>query len=318
MNQSLAKPLVGSLVIVTKNGGVLFEKVIGGLVQQSIWHQTEFIVVDSGSTDQTIDIAKKAGARVFEIPPNEFNHGLTRDLGISFATCEAVVLMVQDAVPADKYLLESMLNQFEDPEVAGVYAKQVPQLSADLLTKRNLNSWLTGRNEKESKKIQSLQWFEALAPMDKYLFCNFDNVCSAVRKSIWQNINFGPVAFGEDIDWAKRVLKNGHKIVYEPKAAVVHSHDRPLSYEYKRTYLCHRKLYKEFGLQLVPTVGGIGRAWIYSCLNDWRYVLGQSTPILSRVKLCLKIPPLNFLSAFAQYKAAKDEIRGIENQIKGV
>lgn len=307
-----------SVVIPTKNGGALFERVLENLQRQNIWDSVELLVVDSGSTDGTVEAARRAGAKVIQIPPEAFNHGATRDYGISQARGEIVVLMVQDAVPNDPNLLETILQRFSDPEVAGVYVRQIPQPDADLLTKRKLNSWLTGRAEPETRKMKTLDWYESLEPIEKYFFCNFDNVCSAVRKSVWQSHKFGEVNFGEDIDWAERVLRAGLKIVYEPAAAVIHSHDRPVSYEYKRTYVCHRKLYRQFGLQLVPSMRGALRSWVFSTGQDVQYVLHQDAPLSVKLGLFAKIPLLNFLSAIAQYRAARDEASGTVRHVRGV
>jgi rhamnosyltransferase len=307
-----------SVVIPTKNGGKLFLRLLKGLQQQSIWDQTELIVIDSGSKDGTLQAARNVGAKVIEIPPKSFNHGATRDYGISLANCDVVVLIVQDAIPNNPNLLESIVANFKDLEIAGVYVRQNPQPDADLLTKRNLNNWLTGRAEREIRKMKSLDWYEGLAPIEKYFFCNFDNVCSAIHKSAWQTYKFGEINFGEDIDWAERVLKGGLKIIYEPAVAVIHSHDRPVSYEYKRTYVCHRKLYRQFGLHLVPTIRGAVRSWIFSTRQDINYVRNEDAPIVAKLALLTRIPLLNFLSSVAQYRAVRDEVAGKTRRISGV
>lgn len=318
MTPSSSSSLLCSIIIPTKNGGDLFRRAIEGLKDQKLWSQTELIIIDSGSTDDTVGVARAAGAKVFEISPKEFSHGATRDLGVSYATCEHVFLLVQDAIPYDEELIGAMLRSFEDPEVAGVYARQLPQQDADLLTKRNLNNWLTGRTRGEARKIESLEWYEALPPLEKYFFCNFDNVCSAIRKSVWEEHRFGNINFGEDIDWAERVLKTGKKIVYEPTAVVVHSHDRPLSYEYKRTYVCHRKLFRQFRLHLVPSLQGALRSWLFSTCQDVKYVSSQNASVTIKLALWVKIPVLNFLSVIAQYRAARDEAAGTVRKVHGV
>lgn len=307
-----------SVVIPTKNGGEIFKRLLKSLQEQDDWAQVELIVIDSGSTDGTVDAARNAGATVVEIPPKNFNHGATRDYGISLASFDIIVLMVQDAVPNDSKLIKTIFQHFVDPEVAGVYVRQIPQPGADLLTKRNLNNWLTGRTESEIRRMETLDWYESLKPIEKYFFCNFDNVCSAVRKSVWQRHHFGSINFGEDIDWAERVLKANFKIVYEPAVAVIHSHDRPLSYEYKRTYICHRKLYRQFGLHLVPTVYGAARSWVFSTKQDFRYVLNENASIGAKIGLLAKIPMLNFLNAIAQYRAVRDEVAGTIRVVRGV
>ena len=85
-----------SLVIPTKNGSALFRDVVQALQRQTMWLQTEFIVIDSGSTDGTLEFARAAGAHCITIAPEAFNHGATRDQAIAAATCERIVLMVQD------------------------------------------------------------------------------------------------------------------------------------------------------------------------------------------------------------------------------
>ena len=307
-----------TVVIPTKDGGRLFAELLTALQRQMCWNDTQLIVVDSGSQDDTVANAKAAGAHVIEICPAEFNHGATRDLGISMAQTEFVALLVQDAMPNDEYMLLNLLAPFVDASVAGVYARQIPRPEADLLTKRNLNQWLTGRSQPEVRQMLSPEWYEQLLPMEKYLFSNFDNVCSAVRKSVWENHKFGTVNFGEDIDWAERVLKAGFKIAYQPSAAVVHSHDRPLSYEYKRTYICHRKLFRQFALCLVGNKWNILTAWLHATIKDYGYIFSQKALLKEKLLLLLKVPVLNFSNAYAQYRAVRDERAGLERQVRGV
>lgn len=307
-----------SVVIPTKNGGELFKQVLQGLQAQSCWSDVQLIVVDSGSTDGTVGLALEAGALVHEIPPAQFNHGATRDLGISLAASDNVVLLVQDAVPNDCYLLERLVVALGEPGAGGAYARQIPQASADVLTKRNLNTWLTGRMTREVRAIKSIRKYGDLSAMEKYFFCNFDNVCSAIKKSVWQTIKFGTINFGEDIDWSERALKAGHAIVYEPQAAVIHSHDRPLSYEYKRTYLCHRKLYNQFGLRLVPGLKQAFFSWVRASIADIRYIARHEKNMRAKLKMMLKAPALNLLSVLGQYQGARDELAGIDKKVEGV
>jgi glycosyltransferase involved in cell wall biosynthesis len=307
-----------SIVIPTKNGGALFQKVLDALTQQTLWNHTELIVLDSGSQDDTVSMAKQVGAKVIEILPQEFNHGATRDLGISLARSEYIILMVQDAVPFNINLLQILLRSLKKAAVAGVYARQIPQPDADVLTRRSLNDSLTGRTQREVRFIPSEGWYEALPPMEKYFFCNFDNVCSAINKSVWRQERFGNVNFGEDVDWAKRVLMRGYKIVYEPLAAVIHSHNRPMSYDYKRTYVAHRKLYALFGLHLVPSIKRLGLSWLYTSSADVMYILQHEHRLVQKIQMLFKAPILNLLSISAQYRAVQDEINGVSSPVKDV
>jgi len=316
-HSSIQTPIC-SVVIPTKNGGDLFAEVLNGLAKQTLWDRTELIVVDSGSQDETVTLAKQAGAKVFEIPPSEFNHGTTRDYGISLASSEYIILTVQDAVPEHDRVLDLLVSALQAPEVGGAYARQIAQPDADVLTKRNLDGWSTGRVQREDRFIPDEDWYKAQSPMEKHLLCSFDNVCAALKKSVWQQEKFGKVDFGEDIDWSQRVLLRGHHIIYEPEAAVVHSHDRSLLYDYKRTYVCHRKLYAMYGLHLVPSLKGVWRCWLSASKIDMTYILHNEPRLLKKIAMLFKAPILNWLNIYGQYKAVQDELQGVKNSVKGI
>lgn len=313
-----SSPYHCSVVIPAKNGGELFLEVLQGLQTQTCWDRVQLIVIDSGSSDETVKLAVSVGALVREIPAAEFNHGATRDLGIALADSDNVILLVQDAVPYDEQLLERLVAALEEPGVAGAYARQIPREDADVLTKRNLNQWLTGRIKREVRAIRDVAVYDRLSPQEKYFFCNFDNVCSAIKKSVWAREKFGTINFGEDVDWSERVLKAGYAIVYEPAAAVIHSHDRSLWYEYKRTYLCHRKLVQQFDLRLTRNLKNALILWVWSTIKDVLYAVKNERNVMRMLKLIVTAPALNFLIALAQYKSQKHELAGLDIKIQDV
>jgi len=313
-----ADPLLCSLVIPTRNAGPLFAELLAALQRQTLWPRTEFIVVDSGSDDGTPARAQAAGARVIAIDPATFDHGLTRDLAIAAAGCEAVVLMVQDAVPADDFLLERLTAALGENGVAGAYARQIPRPEADLITKRNLAAWPTGRTVRDVRRLTDPAAYAALSPRQKYMFCTFDNVCSAVRKSVWRDEPFGPSRFGEDIAWAERVLLRGYAIVYEPAAAVIHSHDRPLAYEYARTYVCHRQLYRQFGLADTPTLPRALWAWVRATGADMLYIMRAAAPPTEKLAMLASAPVANAARILGQYRAVRDARAGRPARVGGV
>jgi len=296
-----------SVVIPTKNGGNLFRSVLAKLREQEYQGNFEILVIDSSSSDNTVEFAKEFGAKVVVIPPGEFNHGLTRNYGISLATAEIIILMTQDALPANNKLIHHLVASFADEAVAGVYARQLARPEADILTKRNLENWLTGRTQPEVRQMADIDTYEKLLPLEKYLFCNFDNVCSAVRKAVWEKVAFTKNDFGEDIDWCLRTLKLGWKIIYQPEAIVVHSHERSVLYEYKRTYMCHRKLYELFELECVPSLKSGYPSLIQLIISESLYVIKHEPDIPKKLKLLVRIPALTIASFFAQYRGAKDE-----------
>jgi rhamnosyltransferase len=307
-----------SLVIPTKDAGDLFKRVLAGLQSQTIWADVEFVIIDSGSKDDTVALARAAGATCISIPPSEFNHGATRDAAIAATSTNRIILLVQDATPNDAHLLETLVAALDEDNVAGVYARQIPYPDADVITARNLNMHLTGRMQRDVCTIADMAAYKAMTPMQRYHLCNFDNVCSAIRKDVWELEKFGRINFGEDIDWSERALKRGYKIVYEPRAAVIHSHDRPMIYEYKRTYVCHRKLYAQFGLQTTATIGNALHGWAHWSLRDMLYIARTEKDWRTRIVMILKTPILNFLRIAGQYQAVRDEKAGTVKAVRGV
>ena len=298
-----------SIVIPTKNAGLLFREVLSGLKKQRFDGSVEIIIVDSGSTDQTRELAHEFGARVIEVAPADFDHGLTRNQGVQNSSGDAVILMTQDAVPGDEHLIANLANAFQDPDVAGAYARQVPRAEADVLTRRNLGAWLTGRSESTQQFIEISAQYDELTPMQRYLLCNFDNVCSAIRKSVWKNLPFAKSDFGEDIEWGKQVIEQGWKIAYVSASWVVHSHERTVAYEFRRNRLCHRKLQQLFELSTIPTVLHLAAGTVTSVKKDWSYCLQHESDQARRWRLFCKIPFLNVAGLSGQYFGAKEARR---------
>ncbi|GAI52085.1 unnamed protein product [marine sediment metagenome] len=87
----------------------------------------EVIIIDSGSTDKTIEIAKEYPVRLIQIKPEEFGHGKTRNYGADISEGEYLVFLTQDAIPFDNNWLRYLISNLEDENVAGVYNKQIPR-----------------------------------------------------------------------------------------------------------------------------------------------------------------------------------------------
>ncbi len=299
-----------SIIIPSYNGGAVLKEALEALFNQDTELAFEVIVIDSGSTDGSVEWLKGQPLRLVEIAHEKFNHGLTRNYGIELARGEFVVLMTQDALPADNRWLDSLINPFfEDNLVAGVYARQLPRSDADVLTKRHLNSWLTGRTKRAVSYIKNKDEYEAKNPMEKYFFCSFDDVCSAIRKSLCKKIPYVETDFAEDIVWSKKVLEAGFKIVYEPGARVVHSHSRSLLSEYRRTRLGHKKLYEIFAIRTIPTMTSLIRNAVSSMRKDIFYVLREEPSVAKKILLILRTPLSSLLNVCAQYSGAGDAIR---------
>jgi rhamnosyltransferase len=260
-----------SIVIPTLNeANPKFEELLKRISAQEGNFDREVLVVDSGSTDGTDELARRYGAVVHRISRQEFNHGATRNLGISLARGRYVVLTVADAVPLDERWLSAMVVNLErDQLVAGVYGRQIPHPEASALTRILVNTMATASLERREQFVGSpeqdrevplkkrrLTVFRGkrVAALESRRLAAFDNVSSCLRRSVWEEMPFEETNFGEDIRWGKRVTEAGYKIVYEPRSAVFHSHERGSVYNLRRNYLEQRLFSELFRLKLVPNL----------------------------------------------------------------
>ncbi|MEA2115042.1 MAG: glycosyltransferase, partial [Thermodesulfobacteriota bacterium] len=107
MKNNLADRQSVSVILPTWNGAQWLEAVLSGLEQQTLVPD-EIIVVDSGSTDGTLDIVRRHGIRLVEIAQQDFDHGGTRTMAAGLAAGDILVFMTQDAVPAGRDALEQL------------------------------------------------------------------------------------------------------------------------------------------------------------------------------------------------------------------
>ena len=250
-----------SVVIPTWNGADTVRPLLERLRRQQIDLPTEIVVVDSGSTDDTVTIANDYADRVLTIPTRDFNHGLTRNLAIRETSGDLIVLIVQDALPASDTLLRELVTpMLNDDRVSGTFARQTPRPGASALTRHYLAQWLASSEEARRVEVDGRATFDALAPMEQLRVCAFDNVCSCIRRTVWETHPFPRTAIAEDLSWGRAVLLAGGCLVYAPKATVVHSHDRPVRQEFARTRTLHRELFALFGLRTIRSPVQLGRA----------------------------------------------------------
>jgi rhamnosyltransferase len=247
-----------SVIIPTYNAGLGFEEVLEAISGQRSGFAYEVLVIDSGSTDGTTELARRYSARTLSVPRSDFNHGGTRNQAISEARGEYVAMLVQDAVPADEAWLGSLVeNLARDETVAGAYSRQIPREDCNPFTRHGLENHFTNLPERRVQAIEDPAAYEALPPRKKLELVTFDDVSSCLRRSVWEEHPFELLSFGEDIKWAERVMKRGYKIVYDPASAVIHSHNRSSFYEMKRSYVAHKLLGDLLGFRALPSLGDL-------------------------------------------------------------
>ena len=251
-----------SVVIPTFNGADTLPELLEVLWAQRTIGTVEIIAVDSGSTDGTLELLRPRVQHLITIPTHEFDHGLTRNLGIARARGEFVVLLVQDALPVGDSFLETLAAPLvSNSNLAGTFARQQPRPDASALTRHYLNNWIASQSQPRTTQLSNgTSEMDAMTPMERLLLCAFDNVASCIRRSVWEKHPFKSTPIAEDLAWSREVLLAGHGLAFVPDAVVTHSHDRGAVYEYRRTRVLHEQLGLLFGLRTIPAVGPLVRS----------------------------------------------------------
>jgi rhamnosyltransferase len=234
--EALTNPQI-SVVIPVKNGGPTIEPCLQGILAQTVKDSLEILVIDSGSTDGTSELLRNYPVQVHRIPPGEFNHGETRNLGARLAKGEFIVMTVQDARPADSQWIERMLQHFSDPRVAGVYGLQLVPHELD----KNPMQWFRPVTKPEPRFVYfpNPEEFTSLPPRTQAELCQWDDVTAMYRRSALLETPFQRVSFYEDVIWAKEALLKGYALVYEPRAQVCHYHHQTFPFRFRRVYTIH-------------------------------------------------------------------------------
>lgn len=209
-------PPYASIIIPTKNAGSRFTQVLKAISANRVSFGYEIIVVDSGSTDGTQQLVSSHSLRLIEVEPSSFSHGGSRNIGADNAQGEILVYLTQDALPADELWLANLTGGFNDPDVAGIFGRQIPNDDASPLEKFFLQYVYPDRRiVKDSVNPRNCSLQDIF----------FSNVNSAIRRSDWLANRFREdIIMSEDQAWARDILMKSRKIIYEPAAAVYHSH----------------------------------------------------------------------------------------------
>jgi rhamnosyltransferase len=219
-----------SVVIPTKNAGQKFEEVLKSIRDQNV-PDLELIIIDSGSTDGTVERAQQYADTVIEIPPDEFHHGKTRNQAADQAEGDIIVFTVQDALPVNEEWLTELISPIESGTADVSYGNQVAYSDAKPPDKFFYQFFYPDEKVVLGKKdtIDEGKFY-----MDNIFL---SDVCSAVSQEVWEEFQFREsIEMSEDKDFAFRVAKAGYTIRYCPNAKVYHSHDYSLQKLFFRRY----------------------------------------------------------------------------------
>ncbi len=218
-----------SVIIPTLNGAAWLDRLLAMLTEQSL-QPSEILVVDSGSTDATLEIISKYNIRLIEIARDQFDHGGTRSFAVRETTGDLVVFLTQDAIPVDRDALGRLIAPFgSNPQLAATYGRQLPNEDANPLSihLRLFNYPVEGN-------------LRCRHDRDQYGFRTIfiSNSFAAYRRVALVEVGLFPakLLFGEDTLTVAKLLDRGWSVQYVSEAAVYHSHNYTLWQHFKRYF----------------------------------------------------------------------------------
>jgi rhamnosyltransferase len=250
-----------ALIVPTLNAGHIWKEWLDALSHQTCRGDIE-LVIDSDSTDDTVQLAEAAGFVAHRIRRKDFNHGATRQFGVHLAPdADVLVFLTQDAILAYPNSMELIVNCFRDVQVGAAYGRQLPRKVANPI---EAHSRLF--NYPDHSQVKSFEDRKKFGIKTAFISNSF----AAYRRAALEEIGGFPaqVIFGEDTYVAAKILMKGWKVAYCADAQVYHSHDYTLLQEFRRYFdvgVFHARepwLQAEFG-----SAGGEGLRYVASEVN---------------------------------------------------
>ena len=235
-----------AVIIPTYNASKYLSKLFKILRQQTV-NINEIIIIDSSSTDNTVDIAKTYGAEIVIISKDEFDHGGTRTKAGKISKGDILIYLTQDALPYDEHTIENIVKPFQnDEKIGAAFGRQLPYPDATPFAKH-----LRLFNYPDKSYLRSIEDKEKYGL--KACFCS--NSFAAYRRAALEEIEWfkDNLIFGEDACAGAKLLLAGYKIAYMAEAKVYHSHNYTIVQELKRYFdlgVFHKSehwLLEEFG-----------------------------------------------------------------------
>lgn len=244
--------MIVSVVIRTYNESRYLEKLLTQILNQQLsCGEIEIVVVDSGSTDNSVEIAKSNGARVVHISKSEFTFGRSLNVGCEAASGDVLVFISGHCIPVNNDWLEKLLRPIVDRCAEYVYGKQIGDDST-LFSERQL--------------FQKYFGDESKIPQEGY-FVN--NANSAICTATWKEFLFDEQLTGlEDMELGKRIVSRNRRIAYCADAPVFHLHNeswRQVRLRYEREAIALRHIMPEVHLTFGDFLRFFGAAVLLDC-----------------------------------------------------
>jgi len=224
-----AKPLC-SIIIRAYNEEQHIGKLLAGIAQQTI-QEREIILVDSGSSDATVEIASQHPVKLVRIDASEFSFGRSLNRGIAAASGEFMVIISAHCFPVYPDWLEQLLAPFEDPAVAVSYGKQRGGKTNHFSEHQFFRTYFPDGSQPDQGQPYT------------------HNANAAIRRSLWERHPYQEELTGlEDLAWSSWAVEQGFRVAYVAEAEIIHIHQETIKQvhnRYKREAIAMKQILPE-------------------------------------------------------------------------
>lgn len=230
MSDKHLQPLV-SIIIRNRNEAEFLRFVVESINQQRLV-ETETIVVDNESDDESVAIAQEYNCRVLILPKNSFTYGRALNVGMEAANGEICVLLSAHSMLVGPFALYACVEAFKDPSIAAARFLHFGK-------RYDVKRWIEPETLADASDIDTIVSKGPLA-----------NGC-AIRKKVWEEIPFSEVlAAAEEKIWALEVLRKGHRIFSPAPTAYCYLKDLPLNEQIRKNNKELKIIFAETGVKL--------------------------------------------------------------------
>lgn len=276
-----------SIIIRTLNESIYLPILLDRLSRDHLALQSEVIVVDSGSTDLTPQIARNHGARVLNIKRDEFSFGRSLNIGCAEARGEILVFISGHCVPASAEWLSLLTAPLLNGTAAYSYGRQIGGPKTLFSEHLVFNKYFPPSREEAQDGC----------------FCS--NANAALLKSCWKHNRFREDLTGlEDMELAKRILTGGGEVHYLPEAVVYHYHHetwQQIKRRYEREALALRHILPEIHVNLMDSIG----FFFAGVFGDARKALSQRRLL----RVTREILTFRFLQYYGAWRGYQSHMR---------
>jgi glycosyltransferase involved in cell wall biosynthesis len=246
-----------SLVVRTLNEARYLPELLQGVEAQQLHGlNVETVIIDSGSTDGTLQIAREHGCVIAHIRREEFSFGRSLNRGCEAASGHILVFVSGHCVPTDEHWLQQLCQPIIDGQATYSYGRQVGGPDSRF---------------SECRIFEKYYPLQSRVPQQGF-FCN--NANSAIHRDAWAEHRFDEELTGlEDMELAKRLVAGGGKVAYVAEACVYHHHQESwaqVKRRFEREAIALQKIMPQIHVGLLDTARYIAS----SIVHDVRHARG--------------------------------------------